>query len=55
MPWKASLQIFVLLAIGGFVLTILNEFLSGFWHLLALVIITVALLGLRRNRRSAKK
>lgn len=49
--WKTLLQILVLIAIGGFVLTIL----SGFWHVLALLIVALALAWLWRNRRDEKK
>ena len=48
--WKTLLQILVLIAIGGFVLTIL----SGFWHVLAILIVAVVHFGLRRNWPSAK-
>jgi hypothetical protein len=49
--WKTFLQVLVLLAIAGFVLTIL----SGFWHVLALLILAIALLSLWRGWPKAKK
>ena len=49
--WKTFLQILVLLSIGGFTLMIL----SGFWHLLALILFAAALLWLWRSWPAAKK
>ena len=49
--WKTLLQIIVLITIGGFILTIL----SGFWHVLALIVFALALPRLWRNRRDDKK
>ena len=49
--WKLFLQILVLISIGGFVLTIL----SGFWHMLALLTVALALAWLWRNRPAGKK
>ena len=49
--WKLLLQIIVLFAIGGFVLTIL----SGFWHVLALLALALVLPRFWRNRRDEKK
>ena len=44
--WKILLQVIALIAIGGFVLTIL----SGFWHVLALLALALA-----RRRSSARR
>ena len=49
--WKTFLQIIALLAIGGFALMIV----SGFWHVMAGMVLAVALFGLWRNRPAAKK
>jgi hypothetical protein len=49
--WKTLLQIIALLSIGGFALMIV----SGFWHVLAGLLLAVALFGLWRNRSAAKK
>ena len=48
--WKLLLQIIVLIALGGFFLTVL----SAFWHLLALLIVALALAWLWRNRPAGK-
>ena len=50
LSWKTLLQILVLISIGGFVLTIL----SGFWHMLALLALALALPWLWRNRPAGK-
>ena len=49
--WKTLLQIIALLSIGGFALMIV----SGFWHILAGLLVAVALFGLWRNRSAAKR
>lgn len=48
--WKILLQLIALIAIGGFVLTIL----SG-WHLLALLALALVLPRFWPNRRDEKK
>jgi len=49
--WKACLQAIVLLSIAGFVLIIV----SGFWHVLALLLIAAVALWLWCHWPSAKK
>ena len=49
--WKTLLQIIALLSIGGFALMIV----SGFWLILAGLLVAVALVGLWRNRSAAKR
>jgi hypothetical protein len=49
--WKTSLQIIVLLSIGGFALIIL----SGFWHVLALIVAAAVCLWLWSHWPTARK
>lgn len=49
--WTTFLQIIVLLSIGGFVLIIV----SGFWHVLALLVIAAAILWLWSRWPKPKK
>lgn len=48
--WKILLQLIALIAIGGFVLTIL----SGFWHVLALLALALVLPRFWPNRPAGK-
>ena len=50
--WKILLQLIALIAIGGFVLTIL---MSGFWHVLALLALALVLPRFWPNRPAGKK
>jgi hypothetical protein len=50
-PWSQYLVVITLLAIAGFALVIL----SGFWHVLALLLVAVALVWLWLRPASPKK
>jgi hypothetical protein len=49
--WKTALQIFVVLALVGFALIIV----SGYWHVLALIVIGAAVLWLWRYSPKIRK
>jgi hypothetical protein len=51
LTWKSALQIFVFLALVGFALIIV----SGYWHVLALVVFGAALLWLWRYWPKSRK